>query len=89
MPGNLSVASAAQSVWSLHLQGDGATFNLYSGRFAGKSLYAVSVYSDRTRDVDEPDFSVDVIEAFIRANLDLPGCLYHRAGPATCACTSA
>jgi len=71
MPGKLSVASAAQSVWSLHLQGDSATFNLYSGRFAGKSLYAVSVYSDRTRDVDEPDFSVDVIEAFIRANLDL------------------
>lgn len=71
MPGSLSVATAAQRVWDLYLEADGATFNLYSGSLAGKSLYAVSVYSDRTRDVDEPDFSVEVIEAFIRANLDL------------------
>lgn len=67
----LDVVAAAQTVWGLYLQADGATFNLHSGNLAGKSLYAVSVYGDRTRNVDGPDFSVEIIEAFIRANLDL------------------
>ncbi len=71
LPDKLDVVVAARTVWDLYLQADGATFNLYSGSLSGRSLYAVSVYGDRTRDVDEPDFSVDMIEAFIRANLDL------------------
>ncbi len=71
LPDKLDAVVAAQTVWDLYLQADGATFNLHLGNLAGKSLYAVSVYGDRTRDVDGPDFSVEVIEAFIRANLDL------------------
>lgn len=71
LPDNRDVVAAGQRIWDLYLQSGGATFNLHSGSLAGRRLYAVSIYSDRTRDVDEPDFSVDVIEAFIRANLDL------------------
>jgi hypothetical protein len=71
LPDKLDVVIAAQIVWDLYRQADGATFNLYSGDLAGKSLYAVSIYGDRTRDVDESAFSINVIEAFIRANSDL------------------
>ncbi len=68
---NQDVARAAQEIWKLYRQADGATFNFRFGNLAGKSLYAVSIYGDRTRDIDESDFSVGVIEAYIRANRDL------------------
>jgi len=71
LPDRIDVGVAARQVWNLYQQANGATFNLYSGSLAGKNLFAVSVYSDRTRDVDEADFSPDMIEVFIRANLDL------------------
>lgn len=71
LPDGLDVVVAARVVWDLYLQADGATFNFHSGNLAGKNLYAVSVYGDRTRYVDESDFSADIIEAFIRANWDL------------------
>lgn len=68
---NRDVARAAQEIWELYRQAGGATFNLRFGNLAGKSLYAVSIHGERTRDVDESDFSVGIIEAYIRANLDL------------------
>lgn len=71
LPKKSDVVVTAQIIWGLYLQAGGATFNLYSGNLAGKSLYAVSVYGDRTRDVDEVDFSVEMVEAFIQANVDL------------------
>lgn len=70
-PDDPDVAAAAQRVWGLYLQADGATFNLRAGDLSGKRLYVVSIYGNRTRDVDAPDFSVEMIEAFIRANIDL------------------
>ncbi len=71
LPDKVDAVVAAQRTWDLYLQADGATFNLYFGSLAGKSLYAVSIHADRTRDIDEADFSMEVVEAFIRANLDL------------------
>lgn len=71
LPDNQDVAAAAQKVWGLYLQADGATFNLRSGDLSGRRLYAVPIYGNRTRDVDAPDFSMEMIEAFIRANIDL------------------
>ena len=71
LPDNQGAATAAQKIWGLYLQADGATFNLHMGDLSEKRLYAVSIYGDRTRDVDAPDFSVEMIEAFTRANMDL------------------
>ena len=68
---NEDVVTAAQSIWDLYRQADGATFNLYSGSLAGGNVYAVSIYGSRTQQIEDADFSVEVVAAFIRANLDL------------------
>lgn len=68
---NQDVVTAAQSIWDLYLRADGATFGLYSGSLAGEDLYAVSIHGDRTQQIEESDVSVEVIAAFVGANLDL------------------
>ena len=71
LPDRMDAAVAAQQIWRLYRQAGGATFNLFYGNLAGRSLYAVSVYSDRTRDVNETALDRNMVEAYIRANLDL------------------
>ena len=68
---NQDVITAARSIWDLYLQADGATYRFGSGSLAGENLYAVSIHGDRTRQIEEADFAVEIIAAFIGANSDL------------------
>ena len=70
-PNGLDAHAVAKQAYDLYHQSSGATVNLDSGSLSGKDLWAVSVYRDRTQEVDESDVSVELIEAFIRANMDL------------------
>ena len=68
---NQDVITAARSIWDLYLQADGAIYRFGSGSLAGENLYAVAIYGDRTQQIQEADFAVEIIAAFVQANLDL------------------
>ena len=70
LPPLMDAAIAAQQIWRLYRQNNGATFSLYHGNLAGLDLYAVSIYNDREIFSPAP-VTVERIEAFIRSNLDL------------------
>lgn len=65
------MGEAAESISALHRTRGGSTFNLYFGDLAGQSLYAVSVYPERSRLVGGPELDLRILERFLLDNLDL------------------
>lgn len=80
LPPPLSVEALAQqlSVWLT--QHEGATFNLYFGSMAGQSLYAVSLYPERSVVISGHFVPDDLLRRFVEGNQDLLADPRHSIG---------
>ena len=76
----MTVAEVAHLVWNLYQRTGGATVSMFSGDLSGQELYAVSIFGDRTQIIENAVISLEMIEAFIRANLDLLADTKHAVG---------
>ena len=71
LPDRMDLAAAAQQVFDLCEETNGATLNLYRGSLAGLKCYAVSTHPDRTMILEGRDITPEQLHAYIEANLDL------------------
>jgi len=71
LPSPLAVEALAQQVTSWLTAHEGATFNLFFGNMAGQSLYAVSLYPERSVVLPGRDVPEDLLRKFIEDNQDL------------------
>jgi len=70
VPSQEELVRASQEIAALTMQNKGATYNLYEGNMAGQPLYAVSVFPERTEEVEEYP-GAGRIHEFIQRNLEL------------------
>jgi hypothetical protein len=73
------VSKAVESALASHTKTGGATVNLREGDLAGRKLFAVSIYPDRTIELKNPP-SRQQLFAFVMANLDLLSIGNHALG---------
>lgn len=71
LPDKMNLAAAAQQVFDLCEETNGATLNLYHGNLAGSKCYAVSTHPDRTVILEGRDITLEQLQTYIEANLDL------------------
>ena len=75
LPLLLETAKAAETIASVFLQVDGATFNLYFGNMAGSPYFAVSIYLDQEAKHSKwwngKSLSVFKLKTFITSNREL------------------
>ncbi len=67
----IPAAQAAAEIAKIHRANGGATYSLYFGNLAGKKLYAVSLYPERSVAIKGNALDAGRILRFIRANMDL------------------
>ena len=71
LPPAANVEALAQQVTSWLVDHEGATFNLFFGNMAGQSLYAVSLYPERSVVIAGEAVPEDLLRKFIEDNHDL------------------
>ena len=71
LPPALIASSLAWQAVSWLVSHNGATFNLYFGNMAGQSLYAVSLYPERSVVISGGTIPEELLQKFIEDNQDL------------------
>ena len=71
LPPALDAALLARQAVSRLVDHEGATFNLFFGNMAGQSLYAVSLYPERSVVIPGETVPEDLLRKFIEDNQDL------------------
>jgi len=71
LPPVLGLEALTQQVASWLTTHEGATFNLFFGNMAGQSLYAVSLYPERSAVIAGGAVPEDLVRKFIEDNQDL------------------
>ncbi len=71
LPEMQAPSDIAQKALRFHQEHGGSTFNLFFGNLAGQSLYAVSVYPERSRRIPGRLLTDDALMLFIKGNMDL------------------
>ena len=71
LPLPLAAEALARQTTACLSQNEGATFNLYFGNTAGQSLYAISLYPERSVVVPRHLISEELLRRFVEGNQDL------------------
>jgi hypothetical protein len=71
LPSQLSTDQVAEQAGHLHAKNQGATVNLYFGDMGGQTLYAVSLYPERTLRVRGAVVSQSRLKQYLQRNGDL------------------